>query len=103
MRADIIETVVEHSVKLQPSFIFHAPVTVSSAAAQVLMYPMYYLGGMKARVNHVQCVVWPLRLFSKYRVHAYQVFLFFPMVMADYFLAKRVPSPINTPMDATVS
>ena len=52
MPADTTETVVEHSAKLQPSINLHAPVT--AFYVQLLWYPMYYPGGMKAQVSPVQ-------------------------------------------------
>ena len=52
MPADTTETVVQHSARLQPSINLHAPVT--AFYVQLLWYPMYYPGGMKARVSPVQ-------------------------------------------------
>ena len=49
MPADTTETVAEHSTRLQPSINLHAPVTAFDV--QLLWYPMYYPGGMKARVR----------------------------------------------------
>ena len=52
MPDDATEGVAEHSSKLQPSINLHAPVT--ALYVQLLWYPMYYPGGMKARVSPVQ-------------------------------------------------
>ena len=52
MLADTTETVVEHSARLQPSINLHAPVT--ACYIHLLWYPMYYPGGMKARVSPLQ-------------------------------------------------
>ena len=52
MPADTTETVAEHSARLQPSINLHVPVTAFHA--QLLWYPMYYPGGMKARESPVQ-------------------------------------------------
>ena len=53
MPADTTETVAEHSARLQPSINLHAPVTTFMFSCS-LWYPMYYPGGMKARVSPVQ-------------------------------------------------
>ena len=52
MPADTTETVAEQSARLQPSI----KLTCSSYSfyVQLLWYPMYYPGGMKARVSPVQ-------------------------------------------------
>ena len=44
---DTPETVAKHSVRLQPPINLHASVTAA-------LVPMYYSGGMKARVSPVQ-------------------------------------------------
>ena len=58
MPADTTEIVAEHSTRLQPSINLHAPVT-AFMLIQLLWYPnnpMYYPGGMKARVSPVQWI-----------------------------------------------
>ena len=52
MPDDANEGVAEHRSRMQPSINLHAPVT--AFYVQLLWYPIYYPGGMKARVSPVQ-------------------------------------------------